>query len=174
MKIYYLKKSETLKKIYIDELKLYDDGRKYNSEEKYIEHLLGLYLVKNVLKKYYKLDDPQIEVVNKKPELKNSNLHFSLSHSNDIVMVGISEKNIGLDIEFMQEKDYEKILKRINRLLVNPTKLDFYEIWTQYEAEIKLSQIPKSFKTMLLEDNYMLSVVSACDIVDVELIELFV
>ena len=50
MEIYYLKKDEFLKSINREELEKFSDGRKYLSEEKYLEHLCGIFLTKYVNK----------------------------------------------------------------------------------------------------------------------------
>ena len=80
-----------------------------------------------------------------KPYLKNCPFHFSLSHSGQYVLVGISNNPIGVDIqEIKQVKEnitslvFNVIDQRIYDLSDN--KLDtFYKIWTFKEAIVKKS-----------------------------------
>lgn len=65
-------------------------------------------------------------------------LYFSIAHSGKVVMVAMSNSNIGLDIE--EIKDTEKIRDLAHRLMKNNTDEDivkFYHAFTSYEASIK-------------------------------------
>lgn len=161
MEIYYLKKDEFLKSINREELEKFSDGRKYLSEEKYLEHLCGLYLTKYVAKYYYDVKNPEIEYQNGKPFFKSKEICFSISHSNNIVLAAFNNRNIGVDVEFMRPRDYQKIMKRYDCMDENITKEGFYRFWTLHEAEIKLNSMVKSSYSAILEDEYMLTCV--CD-----------
>ena len=65
MEIFYLKKSEFLKSVNKASLENFSDGREYSSEEKYFEHLCGLFLVKFIAKHFYEINDVEIEIRNK-------------------------------------------------------------------------------------------------------------
>ena len=160
MEIYYLKKDEFLKSINREELEKFSDGRKYLSEEKYLEHLCGLYLTKYVTKYYYDVKNPEIEYQNGKPFFKSKEICFSISHSNNIVLAAFNNRNIGVDVEFMRPRDYQKIMKRYDCMDENITKEGFYRFWTLHEAEIKLNSRVKSSYSAILEDEYMLTCVS--------------
>lgn len=173
MKVFYIRKSEFLSEISRDELEKVSDGRKYKCEEKYIEHLCGLYLIKYIAERYYNLSDTEIILNDKKPVFKNKDLYFSLSHSKDIVLVVFGNNNLGADVEYMTERDFAKILTHYHKSLENPTKESFYRFWTKYEAQIKLGVEPKSYFSCSLENEYMLTVVSdECMVSDFEIIKL--
>ncbi len=137
MEIYYLKKEEFLNSIDINSLKKFCDNREFSSEEKYLEHLCGLFLTKFIAKQVYNIKNTEIELKNKKPYFKNNEIYFSVSHSKNIVLVGFNNANIGVDTEYMYPRNYQKIMDRYNKNIVNPTKKDFYRFWTIHEAEIK-------------------------------------
>ena len=85
MEIYYLKKEEFLNSIDINSLKKFSDNREFSSEEKYIEHLCGLFLTKFIAKQVYNIKNTEIELKNKKPYFKNNEIYFSVSLSKNIV-----------------------------------------------------------------------------------------
>ncbi|PCH56531.1 MAG: hypothetical protein COC15_03025 [Legionellales bacterium] len=74
------------------------------------------------------------------------NLHFNLSHSNNLGMFTISKDEVGCDIEVFKPRNFMKIAKRYfthteHQLLVNtPKHLQqrlFFSFWTQKEAFVK-------------------------------------
>lgn len=106
------------------------------------------------------------------------NCFVSISHSGDMVAVCTSDKPIGIDIEFIDEKrNLEKLSNRVfcgkelDAFKNNPTPELFYEIWTQKEAYSKIegqgvNEIMKGFDIFDLKDyefqteiinNYILS-----------------
>ena len=157
IKIYYSKKDDILTKITRQELENYSDGRNYYNDSKYIEHLIGIYMVRTLASKYYSIEDTDIIYEKNKPKFKTENINFSISHSHNIVAVGFCKYNIGIDVEKMKDRDFSRLAKRYN---INPEKKEFYEFWTKYEAEIKLGKISQWSYTSLIEDEYMLSCVS--------------
>lgn len=84
-----------------------------------------------------------------KPKLiGDSNIYFNISHSGDYVVVGISDREIGIDIERINGKEtklldlaklayskeeYNWILKNKYTLI----KKNFYKIWTLKESYVK-------------------------------------
>lgn len=79
-----------------------------------------------------------------KPYSKShKNIHFSLSHSKNMLALGIDTSPIGIDIEHIRKAD-EKLIDRVcsenERKLIfsseNPDKV-FTEIWTRKEAFLK-------------------------------------
>lgn len=70
---------------------------------------------------------------------------FSISHSEDIVLIAVSDKKVGADIEFMDKKDVLKLAKRFMtgseyRIILaseHPQK-EFYAIWTKKESFVKM------------------------------------
>lgn len=83
--------------------------------------------------------------------LLDSNLHISKAHSNDYVLVGVSEKNLGVDIEKIKD------IKRPSKLL-SEEELDIYNIsedkgriftmyWTAKESHVKYhGTLTKAYK----------------------------
>jgi 4'-phosphopantetheinyl transferase len=73
-----------------------------------------------------------------------SNFHYNISHTRNAIVVGVSNKPIGVDIEKIKHYDL-KIAERffteneINYILSDSQNQDklFYEIWTKKEAYIK-------------------------------------
>ncbi|HEY5588531.1 MAG TPA: 4'-phosphopantetheinyl transferase superfamily protein [Candidatus Paceibacterota bacterium] len=72
------------------------------------------------------------------------NFHYNISHIRNAIVVGVSNKPIGVDIEKIKQSDL-KIANRffadneIKYILSDAKKYDklFYEIWTKKEAYIK-------------------------------------
>lgn len=67
------------------------------------------------------------------------NVYFSLSHSNDYVILGVSETEIGVDIELNRNRnaklqDYVLSQEEKNNL---KTEMDFYLMWTSKESLVK-------------------------------------
>lgn len=86
---------------------------------------------------------------NGKPYLKNyPDVFFNKSHSNNLVICGISSKEIGCDIEMIKHKDL-KIAQRFfakneyNRILLEnneDNRLDlFFRFWTLKESFLKIT-----------------------------------
>lgn len=160
MKIFYLDINEYSADM--DFLKSFGD-RKFLSEKKEMQHCYGRFLVKTAAKEFYKIEDTEIEIVNSKPRFKNSELNFSISHSNNIVMAAFDENPIGLDIEFMKERNFKEIFERYNYKSKNISKDVFYKFWTEYEAAIKLQGSPKTKITFSFKDNFMVTVAGNFD-----------
>lgn len=81
-----------------------------------------------------------------RPIFKNSDLYFSSSHSKDIVVTAVDNKNIGIDIEKVREINLdlvkkvctqreEEYVKAANTILDQTIR--FLEIWTAKEAYFK-------------------------------------
>ncbi len=159
MEIFYLKKSEFLPNIDLKKLDALDDGRKFLMDDKKYEHLMGLFLVKFIGKNFFNMEDTTIIIKNKKPYFAKGKIFFSITHSNDIVLAAFETSNVGVDIEYMKERDYKSLLARYDEDIENPTKEQFYKFWTKEEAKIKLGEDIKSICTSKFEDNYMLTCV---------------
>lgn len=85
-----------------------------------------------------------------KPELKNHELHFNLSHSKDLALIGIcKDAPIGVDIEFARaQNNYLELAQRF----FTPIEIaqiknlnDFYRTWTRKEAYLKMQGLGISF-----------------------------
>lgn len=78
-----------------------------------------------------------------KPYIKNSSLQFNISHSNDYLVIAISEKyQLGVDIEQYNYSIIPNQLSEVNfslseQLLIKNNVNNFYKLWTKKEALIK-------------------------------------
>ncbi len=112
--------------------------------------------------------------------VKNNKLYFSLAHSKDIVVVCVSEKPCGIDVELVSDKIL-KIDKKILNNLSTYTNLNKEEkvhcltkIWTESEAKYKSGCNDIVYSDFLIDDNnrYYLSVSSEICEFFIEKIEL--
>lgn len=158
MQIFYTYKNKIISDVGIENLKKYSDNKTFASADKYTEHLCGLYMVNFIAKNYFNIDDPKIVYDNDKPYFVNSDLKFSLSHSNDIIAVVFSKDNVGIDVEFMKPRD---ITKFSNRYIKNFRDISsLYSFWTNYEAVYKLGNSSVSKYSTIIDDKYFLTCVS--------------
>ena len=160
MNIYYLKKSEFLPNINNASLLSFSDGRKYSSVEKEIEHLCGIFLTKFIAKNVFDIKNTEIEITNKKPHFKTNKIYFSISHSEDIVLVAFNITNIGADIEFMRDRNYHALLNRFGQKNKKITQKGFYRFWTFKEADFKLGEDSKSIFSKTIDKEYILTCVT--------------
>ncbi len=75
-------------------------------------------------------------------------LHFNISHSGDMLIIGISDTPIGIDIERQRERKQETFATIAKRFMPEPQlqaflgrncpKQEFYDCWSSCEAIIKL------------------------------------
>lgn len=77
-----------------------------------------------------------------KPFFKNSQIKFNISHSDNLVALAISEKDVGIDVEFIKpvnQKLFDKVfsLKEKQDFLLSE-KENFFKLWTLKESYIKL------------------------------------
>lgn len=149
-----------INKLNIDEqtLKSFLKDRKFTSVEKEKQHCLGRMLIQTVAKKFFNIENTEIEIVNKKPRFKYSNIQFSISHSQNIVLAAFDKNPIGADIEFMKERNFKELFARYNYKGEKISKELFYKFWTEYEAGIKLQGTPKTKLTIPFLDSFMLTV----------------
>lgn len=100
-------------------------------------------LLKYTLNNVYNINKYEI-VYNEyhKPYLKDLNLYFSVSHDNKITALVISEREIGVDVEYLTYKE-EIIKHRFNKEEQDIMKksldkeYDFTRIWVMKEAYLK-------------------------------------
>jgi len=159
MKIFYIHIDE-FKKIYgKDFLKPYADIE-LKSEKRFYEYTLGRYLAKQTAGEYYNVKNPQIITeANGKPVFKNANLHLSISHSKNIVMVCLDNQPCGIDIEYNKPRNFKKLSNHYKREF--KSAMDFYEFWTLKEASFKLGCAVRDFSFLEFENEYYLTVTSS-------------
>ncbi|MCR5626321.1 MAG: 4'-phosphopantetheinyl transferase superfamily protein [Lachnospiraceae bacterium] len=81
-----------------------------------------------------------------KPELKNKEFYFNLSHAHEAAVIAFSEKPVGVDMEYLDrkikpegiEKRYFSEGERRSLYEADDLKKRFFEIWTMKEAYGKL------------------------------------
>ncbi len=123
------------------------------------EHNAGLYIIEYASKNFFNILNNEIEIVNKKPRFKYSDMHFSISHSHNIAAVCFDKNDTGFDIEFIKNRNWQKISERMNFNLQKNSIEEFYKCWTRYEAEFKLQKKAKNTLT-LIKGNYAISIAS--------------
>ena len=108
-------------------------------------------LLKESLKKDYNISDYEI-IYNEynKPYLKNKKIYFNISHSNGTIVLVISDKEIGVDVEYFVYK--ESVVRKYftnneqNEILNSTNKVyDFTRIWVMKEAFVKMKGIGISY-----------------------------
>lgn len=156
--IFFINISKFLKNIDTGSMDCFLEGKNFLSEKRKREFSLGRFLIKYVLKNFYDLSEVEVDVENNKPCIRNGSVKFSISHSNNMLVAAFCRKNIGVDIEFMKQRDFEKLFDYcgIDGECLNK-KEEFYRYWTRYEAEIKLAEPVCEFISMKIFDDYMLS-----------------
>lgn len=77
-----------------------------------------------------------------KPLVSIPGVHFSLTHTEGLIAVGVWEREVGLDAEAIREMDYPEILAKFNVKENIDTAEDFFWWWTKKEAQAKLLDIP--------------------------------
>ena len=104
----------------------------YRREGKKSEELL-----KSALEAYWDrpvLQLPKVERTDKgKPYFSEiPELHFSISHSEELIAIAFSDSNCGVDIEKIKLREFKRIA---DRMKFNAETLgEFYQEWTKYEA----------------------------------------
>lgn len=112
------------------------------------EQLGSSLLLNDILENYFFMDITKVEYIYNeygKPYIKDSNLYFSLSHSNGVIALAVSKEEIGLDIELIKDVKDNLAHKVMNEAEYNIykglSKNDkisyFFEVWTSKEAYVK-------------------------------------
>lgn len=116
-----------------------------------MDHKFIIYrsILKIILAAYSKLDAKKIDFdyhLYKKPYLASKPwLHFNISHSQDYVVIAVSRRNLGIDIEYMeQDFPFSNLIPEVfeEREITaiqnsNDKKRLFYSYWTRKEAFVK-------------------------------------
>ena len=69
-----------------------------------------------------------------KPRFDTDEVHFNLSHSDGVLLVGISHAPIGVDIEKVRPIDFKKF-----DFIDAEDEQDFFEKWTERESYLKFT-----------------------------------
>ena len=130
--------------------------KEISDPKKWNEHCFSYLMVDRILREVYHIEDRTVIFENGKPLLKSGGKHFSISHSNKYAALVFSDYDCGIDIEEIKPREFAKISERMN--FNAKTLEEFYNQWTKYEADYKLSNPCKTYKTFRLDD-YILTVV---------------
>ena len=112
--------------------------------EKATEHSVGVSLAHHALFDTYGFDAPLMYDSRGKPYFDCNSVYISISHSHERCIVAISDREIGVDIEF-RCSDSEKLIRLSKRYFTKneaeyvkaqPCER-FYEIWCAKESYIK-------------------------------------
>ncbi len=119
----------------------------------------SIYVWKLLLKAFNLLDIPckGFKNNNGRWELIDSKYKFSLSHSNNLVVVGISDVDVGVDVEMYSPKLLRVAKKYFpaQQLPKNKTEFSFYgQLWTKHECAVKNSDKNGLFSTYTVRDNF--------------------
>ena len=154
MEIYYID-IEEIKKLYDKNFLAQYCDKNIKFDKRFYEYSIGRYLVKKVAKTYYNVVDTEIiTIANGKPVFKNSKVHFSITHSKNIVMACFDQNPCGIDIEYIKNRNLEKLSKHY-MCEFNDTE-EFYRFWTQKEALYKAdSHAENIYFSKILNDFYM-------------------
>ena len=128
--------------------------QEFKNESKFLEHCFSYLMVDRILNNLYDISNREIEFVSGKPFLKTREKYFSISHSGEYIVLAFSDRDCGIDIEEIKERNFAAISKRMG--FKSDSKEDFYCEWTKYESEYKLSISPKFTKQFRYE-NYVIS-----------------
>lgn len=111
-------------------------------EEDKLSSILGEYLLSKLLKKnHIKYSD--INIVyneNGKPYIESNPLYYNISHKDGFVSVVVSNKECGIDIETIKDKNINLDLFASNKEkdYINGDKERLFEIYTLKEATLKM------------------------------------
>lgn len=170
MKIFYIEVDNFKKKHSKDFLIPYANIE-CKTEKRFYEYTIGRYLVRKAAQQYYHIEDNSI-IINDdgKPLFKSNPIHFSISHSKDIVMVCFDIYNCGIDVEYNKNRNLEELSNLFDQDF--KTLESFYKFWTLRESSIKLADSINYQHFQKLNKNYYFTVVSSNkNVNNIELIE---
>jgi 4'-phosphopantetheinyl transferase len=122
-------------------------NKKYLFDKDKIASGGGRILLRYILNKNYGIEDYSISIDKQgKPFLdSHPDIHFNISHSGEIVFVGVSYEAIGVDVEKIHDLDYKELshhffhLNEYKTIINSKNPLNtFFEIWTLKESYVKM------------------------------------
>lgn len=155
--------------------------------EKKRQRLIKYYLIDYILKKDLSITIEDLnynEYIYSNSYYKDS-LYLNISNKNNILLIAISSNKIGIDLEEIKKRDFNKLLNRfftkniLNQFLKQQNILEqekyFYKIWTSSESFLKMEgktlyykdidthiQFPyiKTYQTNINKKDYVFSISS--------------
>lgn len=113
------------------------------SEKKRISKIVSDYLCRKAVSEFCSISPEEIVFIKNsfgKPYAENLPVYFSVSHSADMVICAVSDKEIGIDIEKIKKfnpKAAEKFATEKELEYICSNEKGFFEIWTLKEAYFK-------------------------------------
>ena len=129
------------------------------------KHIFLINTLVDKLKEYFNISISKDDIVYDKlgkPYIKDNQKKFSFSYSDEIAVIGISDYNLGIDVEKIKQYD-EKIVNKIYSKeefdFINNSKNKDYEytkLWTYKEAYVKSkgTGIDKNFNKLNFIGNH--------------------
>lgn len=116
---------------------------KFKNKKSAADSLVAALLVRYALKETFDLSYDEIEIVrtkNGKPCLKgNQDIHFNISHSDELVVCIVSDKPVGIDVQKIKPVPLS-VINRVcseEELKSNLSSSEFIKLWTMKEAVLK-------------------------------------
>lgn len=119
------------------------------AEDRKTEHILGRRLLSYGLREEYGKDYIVEQSEGGKPYIPEAPyIHFNISHTKGMVVCGISEKEIGVDVEYIREakeavirricsKEEKEYIFGVENINLKERGIRFTRIWTLKESYIK-------------------------------------
>lgn len=119
---------------------------------------------------------------NGKPYVAGNPLFYSVSHSNSLMAIAVGGYEMGIDLEYMKNRDFEGLARHAFSdevaaaiLKSRDMKNEFYRQWTLFEAALKMKGLTIFHKECVPSanchfaelDDYMLAVVPAEDFISI-------
>jgi phosphopantetheinyl transferase len=144
----------------------YLDSKKKNP--KFFQSQIAWYYLCKVLDEEFKYDLTKLVFSlekHKKPRIEG--VHFSISHSNDLIAFCVGNSPCSIDIELMKARDFSKLTKKLTEIPMDVTQPEsFYRKWCAGECLFKLGEEEKNYTLSFYETKdlnlnaYMLCVCS--------------
>lgn len=125
-------------------------ARRFKSEVARINYIVSRSVINKVFSFILRKNVEKIEVLEgkyKKPFIKNhKGIKFNISHTDGLVIVGFSQEEIGVDIEWINKRfEYKDIVNNCftdsEIEYIDNNFCKFYELWTIKEAYLKCDGI---------------------------------
>ena len=101
--------------------------------------LLSYFYLTKILINEFNFNEVKIDFTSK-PKLLNSSFHFNVSHCKDYILIGLSDEEIGVDIE-LKNRIVSNVLKdrtlSLNEKELVKNDVDFIKCWVKKEAYLK-------------------------------------
>lgn len=104
---------------------------------KHIVYISNIDIRDSIYKEYGINKDDILKNKYGKPYLKDSNIYFSISHTEGYFVMAVGDRECGIDIEKDRELDYRKISKMMFDEEID-NKATFLKRWVKHEAKTKL------------------------------------